>query len=195
MKTEELKLLHKKKVSGLEVLVYIALKKLRSEDKKCPTNEQIIDILKGTAAQSISRAKTKLCQKEIICITGKNRSNDSKVFFAYHDKEEFDKQKKAASARTSRDPRDCGIYLIEFDDKIYIGQSTNIKDRWKEHRRKITSNTHRYIKEGSKYKFKILEKCEPYQLHARELLWAQRLYDREKEICNENNFTLIKEDK
>ena len=74
-----------------------------------------------------------------------------------------------------------GIYKIEciINHKVYIGQSKNIKNRWKDHIKELDLNKHtnnhlqyawnKYGKEN--FKFKILELCSQKDLNNREIYW------------------------
>jgi len=190
MKLEEIKLLYQKKLSALDILVYNALRKLRKKNKVCPKNSEVSEFLPGCSHQSISRTKARLYEKKIIGIV--EHGIGSKVFFLDSEKEEF--YKEIPQIKRSRAKRITGIYSIEFHDKIYIGQSLDIKKRWNGHDSLIKRKIHPYVKGNPKYKFKILEECRMDQLNSRELLWVQRLYDRGHKICNENNFSLIREE-
>lgn len=190
MELEEIKNLHLNKVSGLEILVYCAIKNLRKADKICPKNSEIFRFLPTSSHQSFSRAKCSLKDKGIIGITQYGRK--TKIFFLASEKKEFEKEKFELKREIFK--KQSGIYAIFFDNKIYIGQSSDIKNRWKTHRVQIKKNIHPYIKKNPKCQFKILEECRVDQLNSRELLWAQRFYDKGDNICNENNFNFIKEE-
>ncbi len=70
-----------------------------------------------------------------------------------------------------------GIYKIEVNDKIYIGQSKDIHRRWRHHRNLLNRNAHDnphmqnlFNKYGeSFFKFSILEECT--NLSEREAFW------------------------
>lgn len=70
----------------------------------------------------------------------------------------------------------CGIYKItnQLNNKFYIGQSVNIKNRWKQHR---SSNDNMPIhlairKYGvDNFKFEIIEECQQDELDEREIYW------------------------
>jgi len=74
-----------------------------------------------------------------------------------------------------------GIYKIEciINHKVYIGQSKNIKDRWKGHIKELDLNKHinnhlqyawnKYGKEN--FKFEILELCSQKDLNNKEIYW------------------------
>lgn len=75
-----------------------------------------------------------------------------------------------------------GIYKIEnlIDHKVYIGQSLNIEERWKHHKRNAFCVNLGYdyplYKAIRKYKlenflFEIIEKCSPEILNEREQFW------------------------
>lgn len=75
----------------------------------------------------------------------------------------------------------CGIYCIEnlINHKKYIGQSIDIHNRWKDHRRELNGNRHRneYLQRAwNKYKennfrFYIVEECEISLLNEREIYY------------------------
>ena len=73
-----------------------------------------------------------------------------------------------------------GIYCIYHiaSSKCYVGQSTNIKNRWKYHK---YSNSKSYINSAIKkhgydnFSFQILELCETEILDDREMYWIAAL--------------------
>lgn len=78
----------------------------------------------------------------------------------------------------------CGIYKITnlINDKIYIGQSVNIKRRWAEEKsRALDERLHevsalyaaiaKYGKDN--FSFEIIEVCNPWELNDREAWWIQ----------------------
>lgn len=75
----------------------------------------------------------------------------------------------------------CGIYKITniYDDKVYIGQSLDIAERWKEHIKAglgiDTPNSKLYtamLKDGvENYTFEIMEICSPLEKDDREKYW------------------------
>lgn len=74
-----------------------------------------------------------------------------------------------------------GIYKIEnlINSKVYIGQSLNITQRWKEHKYSLVNNVHinEYLQRSwNKYgeeafKFEIIEECAEDELTQREQYW------------------------
>ena len=71
-----------------------------------------------------------------------------------------------------------GIYKIEnqLNNKIYIGQSKNITQRWKEHRARYQikdSPLYRAIRKYGieNFSFEVIEECEINQLDEREIYW------------------------
>lgn len=74
----------------------------------------------------------------------------------------------------------CGVYIIynTFNNKVYIGQSINIEDRWKRHSRELELNKHHSYKLQQEYvkdKFihEVLVKCEPNSLSDTEYSYIQ----------------------
>lgn len=75
----------------------------------------------------------------------------------------------------------CGIYKIENkkNHKVYIGQSTNIYRRWKEHR--VRSQSKKHIEDNNLYMdmyehlddfdFSIIERCDRIDLNQKEINW------------------------
>lgn len=92
--------------------------------------------------------------------------------------------------------KNCGIYCIKnlINDKIYIGQSTNIKKRWKVHTKELNCNTHcnsylqkAWNKYGSdNFKFYVLEKCDKKELNEKEIYYIKTLFAH----CNQNGYNL-----
>ena len=78
-----------------------------------------------------------------------------------------------------------GIYCIEniVNHKKYIGQSVNIKDRWKHHINSLKRNEHdnkylqrSYQKYGeNNFKFYLLEECSKEELDEKEKYWIKKL--------------------
>ena len=75
----------------------------------------------------------------------------------------------------------CGIYKITcvVNNVCYVGQSTNIKERWKHHKSDLKSNKHynRYLQNiynkygESNFLYEILEKCSIEELDKKEKYW------------------------
>lgn len=79
-------------------------------------------------------------------------------------------------------PKECGIYkiLCVDNDSIYIGSSSNIKQRWSAHRLKLKNKSHNpkinncVIKYGvNSFVFSIIENCDISMLIQRETYWAE----------------------
>lgn len=74
-----------------------------------------------------------------------------------------------------------GIYALywEEQDLIYIGQSVNIENRYKEHLRNLIGNKHTNYKVQNAYELYgnprhiILEECLPDLLYAKEVAWTK----------------------
>ena len=75
----------------------------------------------------------------------------------------------------------CGIYMIKnkINNKIYIGQASDIYHRWDEHVRALRGQYHHnqhlqraWNKYGeTNFEFNIVEECDEYELNAREMYW------------------------
>lgn len=70
----------------------------------------------------------------------------------------------------------CGIYLLSFKEtpKLYVGQSNNIEERFKQHIRQLRAGTHTKKLQQAYLQFglpeiEILEVCLPHDLDSREL--------------------------
>lgn len=82
----------------------------------------------------------------------------------------------------------CGIYKIQnkINGKIYIGQSTNIKIRWKDHkscgRNKGNRESHKPLYQAiykyglENFDFSIIEECSQKELNEKEIYWI-KYYD------------------
>ena len=76
-----------------------------------------------------------------------------------------------------------GIYLIrnKINNKVYVGQSVNIKDRWSNHKRELEKGIHyndhlqkSYNKYGKiNFEFKVIEYCEEEKLDELEVYWIK----------------------
>lgn len=72
----------------------------------------------------------------------------------------------------------CAVYEIRnlIDNKVYVGQSVNLKRRWRDHRKALDSSRHgncylqhAWVKHGSQaFAFNILEECAEEELNERE---------------------------
>ncbi len=75
----------------------------------------------------------------------------------------------------------CGIYAIRnvLNGKMYVGQSVNIRDRWRSHRKQLGRGRRSYLysamrKHGlENFEFIVLEQCDPTVLNERELYWME----------------------
>ena len=76
----------------------------------------------------------------------------------------------------------CGIYKIEnqVNQKVYIGQSTNISTRWRRHRSEVSNlnNSYPLYRAMRKYglenfSFEIIEECFKEDLDSRERYWIK----------------------
>lgn len=84
----------------------------------------------------------------------------------------------------------CGIYKITnmINNKVYIGQSSNIERRWKEHKSYSSS---RHLRASmnlygiDSFKFEIIEIVPPYMLDVRERYWIS-YYDSMNQNCGYN---------
>ena len=74
----------------------------------------------------------------------------------------------------------CGIYKIALDDgRCYVGQSVDIEDRWREHRRHLRADKHhaRYLQNAwnkygeAAFTFSTLDECSRELLTEREQHW------------------------
>lgn len=89
-------------------------------------------------------------------------------------------------------PRNSGIYKITCaaNDKIYIGSSNNLRQRWNEHRSDLTRNVHKnahlqnaWNKYGEQsFVFEIVEFVMPWILLDREQFWLDNLKPYHKKI-------------
>lgn len=87
----------------------------------------------------------------------------------------------------------CGIYKIQntVNNKIYVGQSTNIKERWRQHKKDCRAGKVSYLyksmrKHGiDKFEISILELCESNCLDEREAYWMS-FYNCHDENCGYN---------
>lgn len=84
-----------------------------------------------------------------------------------------------------------GIYKIEniVNGKVYIGQSVNIEQRWKNHKYHLNNSTHYndYLQrswnkyKSDNFKFSILEECEECDLNDKEIYWIDYYHSCEYE--------------
>lgn len=94
----------------------------------------------------------------------------------------------------------CGIYQITnlINNKIYIGKSKNIKERWAEHIREslleqqlwdsnyrnVQTPIHKAIRKYGKdnFKYDILEECSEEELNEKEIYWIKTKNSQDKNI-------------
>lgn len=76
-----------------------------------------------------------------------------------------------------------GIYKItnQLDGKVYIGQSIDVEERWKQHRRAWRDNSRKALlyeairKDGlGNFLFEIIEECPKERLNEREKFWIKK---------------------
>lgn len=72
----------------------------------------------------------------------------------------------------------CGIYKIKnlINNKIYIGQSLNIKARWEKHKKsKDNCAIHQALRKYgiNNFSFEVIEECPPELLNEREIFWIK----------------------
>lgn len=87
-----------------------------------------------------------------------------------------------------------GIYLIKnlINNKVYVGQSINIKARWSEHKRKLNKNCHDNLhlqnswnKYGANnFEFKVIEECDLDSINEREIYYIYKY----NSACYENGY-------
>ena len=106
-----------------------------------------------------------------------------------------DNPRTCRPSRNKPEKKKCGIYSIKTNTGIYVGQSRNIAQRWREHRRNAELRIHRYISSEDNVEFSVLEECSKTQLTTKELLWANKLHSEGENILNKENFMFITEDK
>lgn len=88
----------------------------------------------------------------------------------------------------------CGIYKITnlINNKVYIGQSVDIEERWKHHRSNInttdTKKRNLYIYQAMRkygienFEFSILEECDKSLLNEKEEYWIEYYHSHNKEF-------------
>lgn len=79
----------------------------------------------------------------------------------------------------------CGIYQIknQINNKIYIGSSKNIENRWKQHIKSLNKEKHynKYLQRAwnkynyNNFEFIILEECLESELFIKEKIWIDKL--------------------
>lgn len=92
----------------------------------------------------------------------------------------------------------CGIYSIlnKENGKIYVGLSTNVDRRWKEHRSELNQGKHHnsYLQNAwnkygeSAFEFNILEYCDEDELSEKEIFWIE-YFDSNNKIKGYNQIT------
>lgn len=92
----------------------------------------------------------------------------------------------------------CGIYKIRniVIEKVYVGHSQNIENRWWEHRISLRKGDHHnrhlqssFVKYGEEsFEFSILEECSIDQLSSREQIWADDFRSKGIELYNQGDY-------
>ena len=175
MNREDLIKFEQLKASGFQMRVYYAYLHLKENNQRYPTVKEMADYI-GYEGKSYERTIGR-CLK---FLRDNNLIPDN-----------------PGTYRPSRNKpeKKCGIYSIKTNAGMYVGQSKNIAQRWKEHRRNAKLQIHRYISSEDNLEFSVLEECNKTQLSTKELLWANKLHSECKNILNKENFMFITEDK
>ena len=172
MTKDELKMFHEKSASGLCIRVYYSTTQLMEENEDFPSIKSIAERMGYDLTQNyqknIGRALRWLRSEGLI---------DHKRL------------------TTGQSEVKCGIYQIKTEKGVYVGQSKQIDKRWKDHERSIKNDLHRYIKSNDVFEFSILEECSIQDLHAKELLWANKIHSDGETVLNKANFIFITENK
>ena len=184
MKLEEILMLSKNKMSAGDVYVYCALKVLVVDNKMPSINNELIPAVQMSRS-SVNRSIVKLEQNNIITCIKENGFNKTKIYFNKINQ-------KTVKKKEIKKPK-CGIYKIYIDSDVYVGQSRNIEQRWKDHEMQINRDIHPYFTstQAEHISYEILEECRLSELRIKEILWAQRIKDKGLKVLNEENFTLI----
>jgi len=98
-------------------------------------------------------------------------------------------------------PRESGVYKIEniINKKVYIGESKNLRTRYKSHRKELSRNRHinKFLQEDvlefgiENLKFSVLELCEVSKLTEREHFWI----DFYKSLDRNFGYNIVKNNK
>lgn len=188
MKLKDILTLSQKKLSGLDIMLYYCLKELSTDNNMPSLTHEIKPYFKDYSFGGINKCLNKLEQVGLIITSLDERGKREKIYFNEIETPILERKKTTK-------PK-CGIYKIYNNSNVYIGQSKNIKERWKNHKQKMIRGIHPYFskQETDQVTYEILEECKISELSIKEILWSQRLKDKGLKVLNEENFTLIQED-
>ena len=188
MKLEDILILSEKKLSGLDIMLYYCLKELSVDNNVPSLAHEIKPYFKDYSFAGIHKCLNKLEQVGLITTSLDERGKRKKIYFNEIETPILERKKIIK-------PK-CGIYKIYNNPNVYIGQSKNIKERWKAHKQQINRGIHPYFTklEAGQVSYEILEECKMSELSIKEILWSQRLKDKGLKVLNEENFTLIEEE-
>lgn len=189
MKLQDILTLSQKKLSGLDLMLYYCLKELSIDNKMPALSEEVKPYFKEYSYRGIQKSLLKLEQCGLITTILDERGKREKIY--------FNEIKTPILERKKITKPICGIYKIYNNSNVYIGQSKNIKERWRNHNQKMIRGIHPYFlkQEADQVTYEVLEECKLSELRIKEILWSQRLKDKGLKVLNEENFTLIQEEK